>query len=369
MEICDRSKCTACSACMNICPRKCINMDFDSIGNHILHVDESTCIKCGKCIEICPVNKMTTSQLSVAAYAGWSNDATRRKVSSSGGVATVIASNYLKSGGVVYGAISVDSRVIHGRIVKDTDLARMKGSKYVRSRIDYIFTLVKKDLASRNPVVFIGTPCQVSGLRSYLGRDYDNLLTVDLICHGAPSERYLYDHIEHQIGCVDWDNISFRNEFGYSFIIKKNENTLYKKSLYRDLYYVGFMKSLILHDSCYQCPYAKHERVSDITIGDFWGLGKNTPFPYDISNGVSLLLVNTEKGSRVLKACENELELHERSLPEAWNGNPNLNNPNIAHKNTERFRKLYQSHGFETAAKKCLRIQMIKYLIISLLQR
>jgi coenzyme F420-reducing hydrogenase beta subunit len=367
MKICAYEKCTGCYACYNICPMKCINLLPGETGHIIPVINLHNCSGCGLCRKICPSRTEVKLNTPLKAYASWSSDPDDRKTSSSGGAASVFARHIIKKGGVAYGASSIkNGKFMHERIEKIEDVQKFKGSKYVQSSILNTFRNVKADLHAQRIVLFIGTPCQVAGLKNYLGNDHRNLYTVDFVCHGVPSMQLLNDHIITRIGHGQYDKVSFRENGSWVIRVLNNDETKYAKSIYRDLYYIGFMKGLFYRDSCYTCKYARKNRASDITIGDFWGLGKMVPVNYPLKDGVSLLLPCTCKGTELIDECKGSMFLEERPIKEALQGNSQLNAPSVRHPKTELFRAMYKTHGFRKAAKLCLRKERVRYMVLSL---
>lgn len=370
MIICKYENCTGCYACSNICPTNCIEFSANEDGHIVPKIDSSRCIECGLCQKTCPANQSPTLNRPQNAFAAWSLDEDDRSTSTSGGAASVFSTEVINLGGVVYGATQVNNgNLKHERINDIGDLCKIKGSKYVQSHIENSYKRVKEDLLDNITVLFIGTPCQIAGLKSFLGKDYYNLITVDIICHGVPAQKMLQDHLFDKIGHLNFDSISFRDKDGYHIKILKKENILYEESLYRDYYYMGFMKSLFYRESCYSCIYACQNRISDITIGDFWGLGKEKPFLHPMEGGISLILPITDKGKAFLESCKSNLFLEEREITEAVNGNSQLMSPSKKHKNLDKFKKMYKKYGFEIAAIKCLKTQRIKYFILENLRK
>lgn len=212
--ICDKNKCTACGACLNICPKKCVYYKKDGVGHLYPVIDESKCIHCHACEKVCQVLHPLELEKPKTAYAGWHQDVEEYKSSTSGGAATAFAQKIISEGGVVYGcAWSKDLDVEHIRIDTLHDICRLKGSKYVQSKIsNNILAQVKRDLKSDLKVLFIGTPCQIAGLKSYLRKDYDNLFLADLICHGVPPVSLLKKHVKRIAGTLKNVQVSFRDE-------------------------------------------------------------------------------------------------------------------------------------------------------------
>lgn len=373
--ICEREKCTGCYACYNICPKQCIEMREDELGHIYPSINSVECINCELCKKVCPANEDVEFKFPIEAYAAWSNDEVDRKSSTSGGVASVFSSYVINNQGVVFGVKFNDNLKAQHCVAQNIEQVKaFKGSKYVHSMIGDTYKQAKSFLDNNKKVLFIGTPCQIAGLLNFLGKPYENLITVDLVCHGVPPNKLLTEHIKEieQKFNKKSTNISFRNrnnESGFCFTLYNNDDIFYKKGLNNDLYYLGFLKGLFFRNSCYSCKYATNQRVSDVTIGDFWGLGKKIPFDYYIQGGVSLILTNTDKGKAFLEECKDQLLLVKRPLEEAFAGNSQLNYPSRGHKNRDDFICLYKDKGLNYAAKKCLFKDILKYKLLSILQK
>lgn len=361
--ICDQSKCSGCSACANICPKGAIEMRPGKIG-HIYPSISNMCIECGLCIKTCPVNTPVLLQKPQKTLAFWVKDKKEHSSSTSGGAAACFTNYILESGGVVYGCASLPHGVIeHIRITNKNDAYKLKGSKYVHSHINNCFSLIEKDLREGKRVLFIGLPCQVAGLRNFIKKD-DNLFSIDLICHGVPSQQVLFDYIE-SLGFNRnvIDTISFRENKGFYLSIYAEGKNVYHEDECSDLYYMAFNDNLNFRDSCYSCRYSTSERAGDLTIGDFWGLGSKIPFPLKTQGNVSVAFVNTEKGQFILDSCADKYVSIVRTLEEAAEGNHNLRQPSVSH-NSEKFASLYGKVNIKTALKKCLWKRRLKAPIV-----
>ncbi|MGM9534773.1 MAG: Coenzyme F420 hydrogenase/dehydrogenase, beta subunit C-terminal domain [Intestinibacter sp.] len=359
MNICDKSKCTACYTCYNICPKNCISFENDEYGIKFPVIDDTKCIECNLCVKTCPANNESNFNKPKNAYATWSLDNEDRKTSTSGGLASVLYNEVISKNGVVYGVCMDENFNLNfERATHKNDLYKFKGSKYVQASVNDKFKLVKDDLENNKNVLFIGTPCQIDGLKFYLKKEYSNLYTVDLICHGTPPIGYLKEYIEKIINekNINPSKILFREDNEYAFILCKDstQNKLYYKSGFCDEYIQGFLNSLFYRECCYSCKYATNQRVSDMTIGDFWGLGLKEPFNHPYTGAISLALVNTSKGQELLYKCKDKLFMEERSVEEAIEGNAQLNYPSNRHKNYDAFREKYKQYGFVKAANQCL---------------
>lgn len=355
MSVSDKKKaeCCGCNACAEICPKHCIQMIEDAKGFLYPQVDSAICIECDACENVCPLN---TSKLSLRtplkAFAAWNKNHQEHLASSSGGAAYILSSYILDKGGVVYGCTSDGIDVRHIRVENHSDLSKLQGSKYVQSNVCGLFKDVKNDLKSGKPVLFIGTPCQVAGLKNYIKHIPEHLYLVDLICHGVPSKKMLHDHIKHVAKGQNVQHISFRKGNDYRLSVKADKFS-YEVSLwetpYKDLYLKGFFEGMISRPSCYQCPFACSSRVSDITIGDFWGLKNAELLPKESKDGVSLLLPMTDKGLNLIHSVEDNMYICERSVDEAVNGNTQLRHPPLQGRRSRLFNILYPILSFDTA--------------------
>ena len=369
MQICEKQKCTGCFACVNQCPKQCISMQEDELGHIYPVIDEQLCVNCGLCKIVCPANEKPNCTKPLKTFAAYSLDEDEHRKSSSGGIATAFSRKVIEAGGVVYGASSKFSdKIQHIRVENIEELELLQGSKYVHSYIDETYLQAKKDLQNGKKVLFIGTPCQIAGLKKFLKNDTENLITVDLICHGVPSQKLLNDCL----GKYKSPNtqITFRGSQGYLLEVKdiKENKLFYRKSLYKDFYYTGFMKCLYFRDSCYTCDYANAERCSDFTIGDFWGLNKDNA-QLNHEDGVSVVLINSSKGEAFWKNVKSDFYYEERSFEEAYNGNAQLRRPSVVHQKRKAFKKAYMKNGFNMAFVKTMFKEIVKYRMLDIIQK
>lgn len=350
MQICEYEKCTGCFACRNICPHNAIDVVKTQYGECIPKIDDDKCIDCGLCKKICPSNQEISLIKPETAYAAWSKNEEDTKKSSSGGVAAVFSRYVLENGGVVYGASCEDKKTKHIRIDSINEIDKLRGSKYVQSDIGFIYKDVKEQLLKDKLVLFTGTPCQIAGLKSYLVKDYKNLITADLICHGTPPHTYLEEHLNSK--CESWDAYSFRGKYDFQIAAYNNGEVTFIKDSDRDEYFLSFLDGLTYRSSCYSCKYARPERVSDITIGDFWGLDRTT-MKNQYNGRISLVLPNTQKGIEFYKGVEKMFFSEERTVGEAMNETQgNLLHPSFIHPDREMFLELYTKVGYDRAVKK-----------------
>lgn len=340
----DKKKCCACSACYNICPVNAIEMVEDEKGFKYPQVNKEKCINCGLCEKVCPIlNSSTKVDNSPEAYAVKNKNEIIRKQSSSGGIFTLLAEKILQDGGVVFGATFDENwRVKHEYVEKVEDLEKIRGSKYLQSTIGDTYSQVKKFLLEGRKVMFTGTPCQIEGLKSFLQKDYENLFTQDIICHGVPSPKVHSKYIEFirkQVNGETIEEINHRTKKNgwkdYNFYIKFN-NTEYMHSHNTDLYMQAFLKNTSLRDSCYDCKFKKRNRVSDITLADFWGIESVLP-EMDDDKGTSLVIVNSEKGKKIFESVKDKIEYQKVDFDDAISHNPSMVSSSKQDFNREKF--------------------------------
>lgn len=389
IEICSKDLCTGCGACLNICPHTAIGLLENAIGYIYPAIDAGKCVDCGLCAKICPVNHPVEKKSPLHAYAVYSKNAKDRDTSASGGASSVITSDILLDGGIVYGSVQNSCMDIKcERISELKDASKIKGSKYVQSPLGDNLRKAKKDLRDGKKVVFTGTPCQIAGLKAYLGKEYENLYTIDLVCHGVPSARLLKDNVSlilakrKNIVDISTLKVAFRSKnrkkkkMDFFFTLKNSRKVYYKKMFPDDYYISGFMSGLFFRQNCFSCPYAESNRTSDITIADFWGCKSALP-EMDENLGVSLMLTNTEKGVKLFDKIKNRLVYEERSVKEAVCGNGQLMNAFPEPLNYGEFQRSYQALGYRESCrrfvlpyikeqKKRRLIMNIKYFILSI---
>ncbi len=325
--ICDTDKCSGCHACYSVCPKQCIDMRADTEGFLQPCSDKSRCVNCGKCRMVCPINKKSVEGEQGKAFAAINTDDKIRMKSSSGGIFTLLAEHIINSGGVVFGAaFGKDLNVKHIMVETVQDLHKLRCSKYVQSRIGDAYIRTKKVLESGRQVLFTGTPCQIGGLKNFLGRDYENLIMQDIICHGVPSpmiwQKYLH-YIKTTHGSdIDSDIVPvFRDKSSgwhrYSIKICLKNGMEYKQTLDKDLFMRAFIMSFSLRRSCYQCHFKSLKRESDLTLADFWGGEQQVPELCD-NKGTSLVLIHSEKGAALfenLKIKKVEVDYKRATMP------------------------------------------------------
>lgn len=324
----EKNKCCGCSACAHACPQNCIQMIEDEEGFLYPTVDQSQCINCGICDQSCPFQTNKQQKQEMKAYAVKAKDYNVRISSSSGGVFTVIAQNVINQGGVVFGAVLSDDcrKVYHALAVDIKELDRLKGSKYLQSDICDTYDLAKKYLNQGKKVLFSGTPCQISGLKLFLKKKYDNLLTIEIVCHGVPSPLFWRKYVESAETTYKSKlvKINFRakNEGWKQFgLEEKYENGTTRFSNLKDNFFLKiFLKNYCLRPSCYEC---KTRCVSDLILGDLWG-SQEIISEMDDDKGISLVLINSSLGRSVMEEIEKKVETVEIDLDSAVKYNPSI---------------------------------------------
>lgn len=328
IDIKEKKNCCGCEACVQRCPKSCITMREDNEGFLYPEVDKNICIDCGLCEKVCPVINQAEERKPLAVYAAKHKDEQIRMASSSGGAFTAIAESVIDEGGVVFGArFNQDWDVVHSYTETKEGLGAFRGSKYVQSRIGESYKEAEGFLKAGRKVLFSGTPCQIAGLKRFLRKEYDNLLTVDFICHGVPSpgvwREYLKEETARQCGEKNSvlqrpihernaliEGISFRDKrlgwkkFSFALALSTTngsgaKNTvLLSEPLNKNIFLRGFLADLYLRPSCHACPSKSLKSGSDITVADFWGIQYVIP-EIDDDKGISVVMVHTEK-ARIL---------------------------------------------------------------------
>lgn len=328
----EKEKCCGCYACENICPANCIRLETDEEGFVYPKADAEKCIHCGLCEKVCPVLQVKPDTgKEPKAYAVNNKDEEVRWTSSSGGIFHAVAKEILKNGGVVFGsAMAEDGRTAQHRWVeREADLAALRGSKYIQSLIGETYAQAKEFLKSGRKVLFTGTPCQIEGLKTFLGKEYDNLFCMDIICHGVPSPKVWQKYLayrEKQAGAKAKE-VCFRKKIygwkGFSMYIAFENGKVYHRTFPEDIYMNVFLKDVCLRPSCYDCAFKKMNSSSDIMIADFWGVGSIAP-QMDDDKGTSLVLIHSEKGAELFERMTAGIKCTKVPLKEALQDNPRM---------------------------------------------
>lgn len=314
IELTNKAACCGCSACASICPRGCIALHPDDEGFLYPETDAGACVDCGLCEQVCPLLHKPEQHELPAVYGAKNKDDAVRFTSSSGGIFTLLAEAVLKKNGVVFGAaLDEGLQVRHIKTENAEGLARLRGSKYVQSVIAGCFAEARGLLRSGRQVLFSGTPCQIAGLKGYLVKDYPNLLTVDVVCHGVPSLKVYRKHLAELAAQAGEPvrQVRFRDkEKGW----KRGETlflTEHKRmgaSKRRETYMRLFLNNVSIRPSCGQCAFNNKRSLADITIADYWGVDKQFP-DFDDDKGVTLVLINTAKGAEFFSQIKENMDL------------------------------------------------------------
>lgn len=365
-----KTECCGCSACEQICPQNCIKMDRDSEGFLYPTTNFKQCIECNKCIQICPIKNIrkvpsnNTAKGSPLAYGGWHKDDSVRYDSSSGGAFTLFAEKIIAQGGIVYGCtLNQNMKAVHIGVENETELYRLRGSKYVQSDIGNIYSKVKKEISTGRKVLFVGTPCQAAGLYFYLRKKtYENLYIMDFICHGVPSPKVFEEYI-HQLEHNKGSKIvsfRFRNkdygwkQFGQLGTEVKfaNNMTVRKYPAFRDSFMNGFSNDVYLRPSCYDCQFkVLPKEYSDFTIADFWGVNSVSKNLYD-GKGTSLILVHNEHGMNLWNQVKDKCYFEQVKLERAIYGNASLLQSAKENPKRTQFFMDFEKKGFSYVEKK-----------------
>lgn len=363
MLITEHELCTGCGVCANICPQKAIKMTSSKRGFLYPAVDDNICIHCNRCIKQCPVkHDNVAEEMKKKVCAVWSKDNETRIKSSSGGFFMVAAKYILSNGGAVCATRFSDdfSGVFFDICESESELYKFRGSKYVQSNLNPVYSRVKDLLDNKRLVLFVGTGCQVAAIKSYLGREYDNLLCMDLVCHGVPSPMIWKEYIQSlntEYGNSGVKSISFRVKRPswkeYSLEVIFNNGQKYIKSKTQDPYLIAFGKDIILRPSCEHCKYACLKREGDITISDF---GAYRSFDFKTRNdetGISCCIINSQKGIQLFELLRNELVVVEKGMDEAIRGNRSLIKPWSVSERADEFWNLYDKKGIDALIQYC----------------
>ncbi len=345
-QICRSDDCTGCFACMNKCPQNAISVINDKVGRTVPLIDIKKCVRCGLCKKVCPVNNPPKLVEPLSCFAAQISNEKERLLSSSGGISAALTEYFVTNGGVAYGSVATKGGYVkHQRADNIEEAKKFRGSKYVQSYIGFAYRSVLKDLKSGKMVLFTGTPCQIAGLYGFLGKDYDNLFTIDIICHGVPPMQYLKKHIESISDSDDITSLSFRGgKTDYIFKLYSDNQVIYDASRFEDTYYWAFMKMLTFRENCYTCRYAGRLRVGDITLGDFWGIKKDT-LKQEMNGRISAIIVNSNKGLKLLEFIKDRIIIEPRNYDEAVQGNAQLRNPSTKHIGRQAFITSYEQTG------------------------
>lgn len=347
----NKEDCSGCTACFSICPVKAIKMETDDKGFQYPLIDQKKCIDCGRCKNICAFHETTAEPTEYPyVYAMKHKNEDIRRQSSSGGVFYELAAYVISMGGVVYGAAyDQELAVIHKAAYTLEECLAFRGSKYVASDLKQCFCEIKELLTAGKTVLFSGTPCQTAGLKSFIESKYaDQLILVDLVCHGTPSPKIWSDYrkyVQKKFNSVI-ESVNFRDKSNgwhiFSISMKLN-HTSYICDKNHDPYFKLFLHNFIHRPSCHQCKFTNYNRPSDLTIGDFWGIEAYKP-KFDDNKGVSLLLINTQRGKIIFNQIKNQFNVEKSNTKECLQGV--FKSPVVKNKKSNDFWKDYQQYDF-----------------------
>ena len=338
-----KEKCVGCKSCEQVCPKQCISMQDNKEGFWYPNVVEAECIHCGLCLKACPTQNLSLHRNKpIEVWALRNKNEDQIMESASGGAADIATQVILEQNGIIYGAAYVEKlKVKHIEVSNDKTRKKLQSSKYVQSDLKDCYSKAKAHLEKGKKVLFTGTPCQIAGLYSFLGKDDPNLYTSDLICHGVPSPKFFEKYLEYQSKKMGEDIIyyNFRSKekrgWGTQYLLKTKTKTK-TQALSLDRFGKHFMDGDCYRESCYQCPYANIERVGDLTVGDFWGIFKSHP-EFFSEKGVSSVFINTEKGMFLFERMKKYVEALEITLDEGMEKQGNLKRPTFRTQNRDQF--------------------------------
>lgn len=359
--ITEKSKCSGCSACQNICPQNAVSMQHRLEGSSPL-IDPQKCVECGLCVKVCPFNKNVsqkpetdTGKIYPLVYACRLKDNEILKNSTSGGIFFALAKKVISMGGSVFGAVSgKDFRVTICSADTIAELAAMQGSKYVESNVQFSFQETAAKLIEGRVCLYTALPCQIAGLLSYLSVrkiNRENLYTADLVCHGTPSELFYLSYLKNYETSKKITLCQVKHRYKskkWSSMVPKicayidNNGKKDVHASFKDGYLNGFLQGKIYKDNCYECPYASMPRIADFTFADFTGLGAVKKYKNDYKAGVSQLLINSKKGQMLFETVKDDLVFEERGLYEALFFNRNLWKPSRKPKDVDKIRKDFE---------------------------
>ena len=375
----EKKDCCGCHACLSVCAHKAITMSADHEGFLYPMVDKATCTDCGLCEQVCPVIHQASPSRPLKVYAAKSKDEAVRQESSSGGIFTLLAEAVIREGGVACGAKFDEAwNVLHASAENPDEMALFRGSKYVQSVIGDTYREAKNYLKQGRKVLFSGTPCQIAGLKRYLRKEYDNLFTIDVVCHGVPSPIVWQRYLDEMRVKGPIKEIAFRDKTRgwaqYAFRIRTGEQTLLLPPS-ENPFMRGFLTDLYLRPSCHDCPARSSKSGSDITLGDFWGIQAVHPDMED-NKGCSAIMIHSTKGQVLYDSIEKvDVESsYEYLLPE----NPSLEHNPKHTKYARRFWKKFDKLGLDCVFPICkqkasssllLQYLKIKRALLGLLKR
>lgn len=372
ITITEKANCCGCEACVQVCPQRCIRFEQDDEGFYYPKIDTEECIDCGLCEQVCPELHQNEARRPIEVLAAINKDEDVRMSSSSGGVFTLLANQVIDAGGAVFGVrFDENWQAVFDCAETCEQVAAFRGSKYVQARVGNNFVRCKQLLDEDRQVLFSGTPCQIAALHRFLRKSYDNLLTVDFICHGVPSpkvwERYLDETVPEGLKAID--DIRFRDKCtgwkraSISIDYTEHENVHTLTSLFTEnIFMRAFLANLILRSSCHHCPAKAGRSGSDITIGDFWGVEQEKP-QMDDDRGTSVVMIRTDKGNHALR--RKDLKEEPATYEVVVKTNTAMETSVKVHPRRDMFFSANNSENMQTLVERCLmltNLQKVKNL-------
>lgn len=382
-KICDRLLCVGCGVCSQICPKNAISMKENAEGFLYPEISAKDCVACGICIKRCPINTHEPRKGTAEMFMGWHHSRDVLMTSSSGGAFTAIADYVLKKNGVIFGAaMDQKTRVLqHRKATNSEELVSLRASKYYQSQVAHAYCQVKKLLSDGQWVLFSGTACQIAGLYAYLGEcKRDQLLTVDVLCHGVASKKVIDSYLESQ-------EKRFRKPISsFSFRIKEgkrgwqrgggtrmhiafSDGSVHTEEGPYDSFFLGFNHNFFLRESCYQCKFCGTERVADFTLADFWGCKRDDIPPEQMWLGVSLVLFNSRKAKNLLEDLKEDMVLIPIDKEEAVPYNRALTRPQDRPEIRDRFFSSMEKIGYLKTIERAFPKRFLKFRIKNILKK
>lgn len=355
-------KCTGCMACVDICPQKCIELIVEKDGFIYSKLNEQSCIECGQCYKVCPIINKKVMKEKQELYAAYSGEKAERERGSSGGIYEVLAKYFLEKNFYICGAAFDNLELKHIITNNKDELVKILKSKYIQSNMVGIYNKIYEVLKKGQKVFYCGTPCQVSALKNFIpDKLKQNLVTADIICHGVPSQSLFDKYIKflekkYNTKIYEYNfrvkNNRYKHPHGYSIILDKNGKKVIKNGIYtQSSFYNAFKKYLIFRNSCYNCQYATLERVSDITLADFWGISRYN-FKGTLDKGISMVIINTNIGNKILEEIKDKIISKKYPIEYGIESNYCLTHSTKKPKYRDEIIKLLERENYEEVAKK-----------------
>lgn len=363
----ETTDCCGCNACVQVCPTKAISLHSDKYGFVYPTITPALCVDCKRCQSVCPSINNFSDQVTPKVLSAYANNESKREKGSSGGIFGLLAEQVLQKGGFVYGAaLDENLKLKHIEVSSVEDLPLILKSKYIQSEIGSIFLLIKKRISQGENVLFCGTPCQCLALFNFLGKKrYDNLILIDFICHGVPSQVFFdkaimsYENRRNtKVNFFSFrhKSLSDKTEAGLRhFYLRTKDGAIESGRSVKFPFYSTYLRYLFFRPSCYKCSYAKVERCTDITLGDFWGLNKLEGLT-DFNKGYSMLVINTERGRELVRSLD--VTTKEYKIDVAINNNFAYTHPTIQTPQSKAFFNDYDILSWKKLEEKYMIIEM-----------